>query len=143
VVALALEDAMRDLASRMGDDPAGWSWGRLHTLTFRHPLGIGPLGLLLNIGPLRRAGDDDSVNDGAYDFAEPYAQDTHASQRMIADLSDLDLSLSITPEGQSGLPGSKYWGDQTALWNAGEYKPMRFSKDRLGRIDGMLVFRPR
>ena len=143
LVAFALEDAMRDLADRMGDDPAGWSWGRLHTLTFRHPLGIGPLGLLLNIGPLRRAGDDDSVNDGAYDFAEPYAQDTHASQRMIADLSDLDLSLSITPEGQSGQPGSKYWGDQTTLWNAGDYKPMRFSKDRLGKIDGMLVFRPR
>jgi penicillin amidase len=62
---------------------------------------------------------------------------------MIADLSNLDNSLSITPVGQSGQPGSKYWGDQAPLWNAGDYKPMRFSRDRLGHIDGMLVFRPR
>jgi hypothetical protein len=45
--------------------------------------------------------------------------------------------------GQSGQPGSRYWGDQAPLWDRGEYKPMRFSKDRLGHIDGMLVFRPR
>jgi penicillin amidase len=62
---------------------------------------------------------------------------------MIADLSDLDNSLSITPEGQSGQPGSKFWGDQASLWNAGDYKPMRFSRARLGRLEGTLVFRPR
>jgi acyl-homoserine lactone acylase PvdQ len=57
---------------------------------------------------------------------------TNASERMIADLSDLDRSLSVTPEGESGQPGSRYWGDQTPLWSGGDYKPMRFSKDRLG-----------
>jgi penicillin amidase len=143
LAALALEDAAAELAAAMGDDPARWSWGRLHTITFEHPLAIGPLGLLLNIGPLARPGDDDSVNDGGYDLAEPYALDAHASQRMIADLADLDASLSVTPQGQSGQPGSKYWGDQTQLWAAGDYKPMRFSRDKLGRLDGALVFRPR
>jgi penicillin amidase len=62
---------------------------------------------------------------------------------MIADLSDLDRSLSVTPVGQSGQPASRYWGDQAPLWNAGDYKPMRFSRDRLGHIDGTLVFRAR
>lgn len=139
----ALEDATRELVARFGTDPAKWRWGDLHTITFKHPLAIGPLALLLNIGPLPRAGDEFSVNDGAYDLAKPYEQVGHASERMIADLSDLDNSLSITPVGQSGQPGSKYWGDQVALWNANDYKPMRFSKDRLGKIDGLLVFRPR
>ncbi len=83
------------------------------------------------------------MNNGAYDLIKPYHQTTNASERMIADLSDLDNSVSVTPEGESGQPGSKYWGDQAALWNSGEYKPMRFSRDRLGRIDGMLVFRSR
>ena len=66
-----------------------------------------------------------------------------ASSGLIADLSDLDNSLSVTPEGESGQPGSPYWGDQAPLWNAGDYKPMRFSRDRLGRSGGMLVLRPR
>jgi penicillin amidase len=140
---VALEDATRELVARFGTDPAKWRWGDLHKITFAHPLAIGPLGLLLNIGPLPRAGDGFSVNNGAYDPAKPYAQTTNASERMIADLSDLDRSLSVTPEGESGQPGSRYWGDQTPLWNTGEYKPMRFSKDRLGRIDGTLVFRSR
>lgn len=139
----ALEDATRELVARFGTDTAKWRWGDLHTITFAHPLAIGPLGLLLNIGPLPRAGDGFSVNNGAYDPAKPYQQTTLASERMIVDLADLDNSLSITPVGQSGQPGSRYWGDQAALWNAGDYKPMRFSKDRLGRIDGLLVFRPR
>jgi penicillin amidase len=143
VSTLALEDATRELVARSGNDPAKWRWGDLHAITFEHPLAIGPLALLLNIGPLPRSGDGFSVNNGAYDPAKPYAQTTNASERMIADLSDLDSSLSITPVGQSGQPGSKFWGDQAPLWNAGEYKPMRFSRDRLGRIDGMLVFRPR
>jgi penicillin G amidase len=141
--AVALEDATRELVARLGGDPAKWRWGDLHTITFAHPLAIGPLALLLNIGPLARSGDGFSVNNGAYDPAKPYQQTTNASERMIADLSDLDRSLSVTPEGESGQPGSRYWGDQAPLWNAGAYKPMRFSKDRLGRIDGMLVFRPR
>jgi penicillin amidase len=143
VSAVALEDATRELVARSGSDPAKWRWGDLHTITFEHPLAIGPLALLLNIGPMARSGDGFSVNNGAYDPVKPYKQTANASERMIADLSDLDNSLSVTPEGESGQPGSKYWGDQAPLWNAGDYKPMRFSKDRLGRIDGMLVFRPR
>ena len=54
--------------------------------------------MLLNIGPFPRAGDGYSVNNGGYDPADPYRQTTNASERMIADLSDLDNSLSITPE---------------------------------------------
>jgi penicillin amidase len=139
----ALEDAVRELVARFGTDVATWRWGDLHTITFDHPLAIGPLALLLNLGPFPRAGDGFSINNGAYDPAKPYRQTTNASERMIADLSDLDNSLSITPEGESGQPGSKYWGDQAPLWNAGDYKPMRLSKSRLGRLDGTLVFRPR
>ena len=139
----ALEDAVRDLRARLGADPERWRWGELHTITFAHPLAVGPLALLLNIGPLRRPGDGYSVNNEAYDLTDPFAVTTHPSERMIVDLGDLDRSLSVIPAGQSGQPGSKFWGDQTALWAAGDYKPMRFSRDKLGRLDGSLVVRPR
>ena len=140
---LALNAAVGDLIDRFGTDPMKWRWGAMHTITFKHPLAVGPLGLLLNIGPLQRAGDGYSLNNGAYDLKTPYAQTTNASERMIIDFSDLDGSLSIIPVGESGQPGSKYWGDQAPPWNSGDYKPMRFSRDRLGHIDGWLVFRPR
>ena len=139
----ALEDAVKDLSGRLGSDPTAWRWGDIHTITFPHPLAIGPLALLLNIGPFNRPGDGYSVNNEAYALIDPFKVTTHPSERMIVDLSDLDASLSVTPEGESGQPGSKFWGDQTKLWAAGDYKPMRFSADRLGRLEGTLVFRPR
>jgi acyl-homoserine lactone acylase PvdQ len=58
-------------------------------------------------------------------------------------MSDLDRSLSVTPLGESGQPGAKFFGDQTKLWATGEYKRMRFSRDQLGFLEGVLVFRPR
>ena len=134
---------MKDLSGRLGSDPTAWRWGDIHTITFPHPLAIGPLALLLNIGPFNRPGDGYSVNNEAYALIDPFKVTTHPSERMIVDLSDLDASLSVTPEGESGQPGSKFWGDQTKLWAAGDYKPMRFSADRLGRLEGTLVFRPR
>jgi len=143
VAGRALDDAAKDLASRFGADLTGWRWGDMHPITFAHPLAIGPLAPLLNIGPPKRSGDEYSVNKEAYSINSPFAVTSHPSERMIVDLADLDASLSVTPEGQSGQPGSKYWGDQVKLWAAGEYKPMRFSGDRLGHLDGTLVFRPR
>ena len=139
----ALDDAVGELQARLGADVRSWRWGALHTIAFEHPLAIGPLALVFNIGPLARPGDGFSVNNGGYQVARPYRLSNHASERMIADLADLDRSLSITPEGESGQPGSRFRGDQTPLWDAGEYKPMRFSRDRLGGLEGTLVFRPR
>ena len=143
IAGVALDDAAKDLASRFGAEQSGWRWGDLHTITFAHPLAIGPLGILLNIGPLKRPGDGYSVNNQAYSINAPFAVSSHPSERMLADLADLDASLSVTPEGESGQPGSKYWGNQVRLWAAGEYKPMRFSREKLGQLDGTLVFRPR
>lgn len=50
---LALERAVAYLHETLGEDIAGWQWGRLHQLTLAHPLGVAwPLNLLLNRGPL-------------------------------------------------------------------------------------------
>ena len=140
---VALGDALLELGRRLGPDLATWRWGDAHTITFAHPLAVGPLALLLNVGPLRRPGDENSVNKETYSLAKPYAVITHPSERMIADLADLDRSVSIIPVGESGQAGSAFSRDQTPLWAAGDYKPMRFSRDRLGKLEGTLVFRAR
>jgi penicillin amidase len=140
----ALEDAMRDLTARLGGTPASWRWGDLHKISFEHPLSAAkPLDLLLTIGPVRRAGDGYSPNNGAYSLMRPFALRSHASERQIVDLADVDASISIIPTGQSGQPFSQHWGDQTKMWANGEYKPMALSRERIGKIEGKLVLRAR
>ena len=135
---------MRDLAKRFGPATASWRWGDLHTVSFEHPLSAAkPLDLILTIGPVRRAGDGYSPNNGAYSLLQPFAVRSHASERQIVDLADVDASLSIIPTGQSGQPYSPHWGDQTQLWANGEYKPMALSRERIGKIEGKLVLRAR
>jgi penicillin amidase len=145
VSALALDDAFAELRDHLGGDPAKWRWGTLHTVTFAHPLSPGlpgPLRTLFDIGPYERAGDGYSVNNGAYALGTPYALISHASERMLVDLADLDNSRSVLPTGQSGQPLSRHWGDQTALWLRGELHPMWFTRARIVEPD-VLVLRPR
>ena len=135
---------MRDLVKRLGPTTASWRWGDLHTVSFAHPLSAAkPLDLILTIGPVRRAGDGYSPNNGAYSLLQPFAVRSHSSERQIVDLADVDASLSIIPTGQSGQPYSPHWGDQTQLWANGEYKPMVLSRGRIGKIEGKLVLRAR
>ena len=140
----ALDAAAKDLAARLGNDLAKWRWGDLHTVAFEHPLSaVKPLDRVLTIGPVKRAGDGYSPNNGAYSLTEPFTVRSHASERQIVDLGDLDGSVSILPTGQSGQPFSKHWGDQTQLWSSGGTKPMPLSRDRLGQLEGRSVYRPR
>jgi penicillin amidase len=144
IAARALEDAVRDLSKRLGGTPASWRWGDLHTVSFEHPLSAAkPLDVLLTIGPVRRPGDGYSPNNGAYSLLSPFALRSHASERQIVDLADVDASLSIIPTGQSGQPFSPHWGDQTRLWANGEYKPMTLARERIGPLAGKLVLRAR
>ena len=145
VSAIALDDAVAELRDRLGPDPAKWRWGRLHTVTFPHPLSPGlpgPLRGLFDIGPYERAGDGYSVNNGAYSLATPYALRSHASERMLLDLGRWDDSRSVLPTGQSGQPLSRHWGDQTPLWLRGELHPMWFTRERITDAD-VLVLRAR
>ena len=71
---------------------------------------------LFDIGPFERAGDGYSLNSGAYSLATPYTLRSHASERMVVDLGDPDLTFTVLPTGESGQPFSTYWGDQTTLW---------------------------
>lgn len=138
----ALDAAAKDLALRLGTDMTKWRWGDLHTVTFAHPLAaVKPLDLLLSIGPVKRAGDGSSPNNGAFDPRKPFAIVTHASERQIVDLGDLDASVSVIPTGQSGQPYSPHWSDQLSRWSSGGTKPMPLSRDHLGKLEGTLVLR--
>jgi penicillin amidase len=142
LAALALEDALDELAARLGPDPAGWQWGELHQVTLSHPLGA-VLPQLFNIGPFANSGGFFTVDNGAYDPTHPYAQTTHPSMRMIVDLSDLEAMRVVYATGQSGQPFAPHWSDLTGKWLDGGYVTLRFATARQGALEGTLTFRPR
>ena len=113
----ALEAAVAELRSRLGDDPRRWRWGRLHRVTFAHSLGMVPaLGRLLNRGPYPVGGDVDTVCQTGSDAEGAYAVNAWIpSYRQVIDLANFDRSLAAVSTGQSEQVGSPHYDDLIPL----------------------------
>ncbi len=122
------------LAERFGDDPAGWTWGRLHPAIFSHrPFGrsgIGILERLFNGPPLAAPGDRFTVNSAwlSKDPSRPFAATGGTGQRLIVDLADPDLSRFVQNSGQVEHLFHRHRHDLQAAWSAGEYRPLPFTR---------------
>ena len=126
----AFEATLAELQEKLGDRPERWQYGKIHKMTYAHPLGrVKPLDKLFNRGPYPVGGDIDTVNMGAVSPAEPETVITVPSFRLIANLADLASSLSIHAPGQSGQPASKHYDDFIKLWRNVEHHPMLFDHE--------------
>jgi penicillin amidase len=123
----ALAQTVESLRDEFGEDRQEWRWGRLHRSEFPHSLVSA-----YDIPGVERSG-------GAGTVAA-----TGATYRHIIDFSDLDGSLGSNAPGQSGRPGSPYYGNLTASWGAGEYFPLLFSREAVeAQAQHRLILRPR
>jgi penicillin G amidase len=123
-----LKSAVDKLKSLQGPEPSYWSWGRLHTVTFHHPLELlTDARPLLNLGPLPRPGDSYTVNNTSYKD-ENYDQLTGPSYREILDVGNWDESVVANAPGQSGQPGSPHYSDLVPLWDQTRYFPLLYSR---------------
>jgi penicillin amidase len=134
LVARALGEAVRQLRSRLGPNPASWRWGDLHQATFAHPLAsLKPLDRLFGVAPVARPGDSVTVSvggDGGFAADPPeYAQHVVSSMREIIDLSALDHSLWVITTGESGVPFSSHYDDLVPLWDGNQYQQMAYSAE--------------
>lgn len=128
ILVATLADAGHEMQQKEGDDPALWSWGGMHTITFRHSLDQLPgAGRSFDLGPVARPGDGNTV-DATGTAGNGFAQFSGASYREIFDLSNWDNSLAINTPGQSGQPGSRHYADLLPFWEAGQYFPLLYSK---------------
>lgn len=119
--------AHAELEKLLGPDASQWSWGRFHTVHFRHAVDLQPDAKgLVDLGPLGRPGDEYTVN--ATGVGESWEQASGASYREILDTSDWDKSVGVNAPGQSGQPGSRHYSDLMALWDAGRYFPLLYTK---------------
>ena len=130
VLLQTLDSAWKKTEELLGPDSQSWSWARLHTIRFHHPLDRLPgAERLLDLGPLSRPGDGYTVN--ATSVGENFQQQAGASYREILDTADWDQSLAVNTPGQSGQSGSPHYSDLLPLWDQGQYFPLIYSRTKV------------
>jgi penicillin amidase len=132
ILSAAMSAATTELTRKLGDDPAGWRWGAIHTLDVQNQSfgtsGIGPIEWLFNYGPVGVSGGSNIVNATGWNPAEGYQVDAVPSMRMIVDMSNLDDSRWVQLTGESGHAFSAHYHDQFDLWRTGRTLPMRWDE---------------
>jgi penicillin amidase len=112
------DDARHSLTKQLGADESQWSWGKIATVRFQHPLAAVPfIGGQFAIAPFPQNGSGGSINVGS-----------SVSMRLIADPSDWDKTRNGIPLGESGIPNSAHWKDQLDDWRNVTPRVLPFSK---------------
>ena len=132
------------LETLLSADQASWSWGRLHVVAPRHPLSV--LGLAyaeaLNLPTMPYGGDLFSPNQSRWN--DKFEHTHGGSYRQVLDLADWDDGLATNSPGQSAQPGSPHYGDLLPRWQAGEYFPLAFSREKVDEVaQHRLVLKPK
>ncbi len=124
IVIAAFQDMTNSLARKYGQDTARWTWGRAHTMTFKHPFGYFPvLDRIFNLGPYPSPGAAQVLNNMLYDYAQDdYHVIAGPSTRRLIDFASPQDSLTILPTGNSGNFMSPHYGDQAERFMKGEYR---------------------
>jgi penicillin G amidase len=119
----ALKDALGVLRARLGNDRTKWTWGALHTITFKNPFGEGGrlLAWYFDRGPMNYGGGRHTVNNGFFSLSDPYQTDEVSSYRFIADLADPEHPMAMNHTGESENPASAHYDDMIPSWLAGKY----------------------
>jgi penicillin amidase len=112
-----LKTAVAALTKSQGPDRSQWRWGRMHTRSFSHAFVPA-----FNLPTVERSGGAGTVAaDGA-------------SYREIFDVSNWDRSLVINTPGQSGQPGSRFYGNLLQDWADNKYFEFAFTREAVEKV---------
>jgi len=125
IVVAAFREAVAELGKSPGGTPGSWSWGAVHRAAFRHPLAAA-----FDLASVARGGDGTTVNATG---GGNLRQTGGASYRIVVDFADFDNSVATSVPGQSGQPGSPYYGNLLPLWAEGRYFPLVYSRAAVER----------
>lgn len=133
IVKAAWQASLQHLRTTFGQDPANWQWGKAHTLTHVHPLGMQkPLDRLFNVGPFDAPGSHEVPNNlSAPVGPAPWAVTYGPSTRRLVDFADPAHALGINPVGQSGVLFDAHYADQAKAYVEGQYQPEHFQDDEV------------
>ncbi|HZM24384.1 MAG TPA: penicillin acylase family protein [Anaerolineales bacterium] len=141
-------DGIAELEKLLGNEPAKWTWGELHTATFRNGTlgksGLPPIEALFNRGAFPTGGGSSIINATAWDATEGYQVVDVPSMRMIVDLSNLNNSVTVHTTGQSGHAYHPHYSDMSELWADVKYYSMMWDQNEImAGAEGHLVLSPK
>ncbi|HET9135455.1 MAG TPA: penicillin acylase family protein [Candidatus Kapabacteria bacterium] len=121
IVRRAFSQTVTWLTNRFGPDVRRWNWGKLHSLTYEHSAAkASPMvAKLVNIEYGRAPGSLTTVMQESYSFWNPFIDHVTPSMRMIADMSNPSLFVSL-PTGNAGNVFNPNYRDMVATFKKGE-----------------------
>jgi penicillin amidase len=122
------KQAVATLRARLGADPAGWQWERVHIAHWRHPLSSPVLGTAFDIGPAPVDGGSHTVRNTGGELP-PHGASSGAEYRIVVDFSDPTSFLAVQNIGNSGIPGSPHYRDQFHPWIDGTYHKVHLKRE--------------
>lgn len=131
IVVKSVDEALSEIENNFGENILTWHWGKVNTKTYKHILSERSLIdrlFKLSIGPFAGSGSNSNFNVSEYNFDNSYNQISGISARRIFDLSDMNISYSILPTGQSGLPRSVHYADQVELFKNHIFRKIDFDE---------------
>jgi penicillin amidase len=151
ILILALAASWTYMLENQGDDPAAWSWGKLHQANFQAvPLGSNNFTLALDAETMALfnisvavSGGNSIVNATEWNSNHPFTVTSLPSMRQILSTADWDSSRRILTLGQGGDPHSPHYQDQLDMWANLEYREESFSREAVeARAETVWVLRP-
>lgn len=119
-------------------------WGKLHRVTFDHPLGppfsIPPAAGLADLAPalpgIARSGGfgavDASSHNARADSAQEFTFGSGPARRFVGEMRpEGPVPLEVIPGGESGVLGHPFYGSQLPLWLTNRYHPFPFLPDEV------------
>jgi penicillin amidase len=130
IVKQAWHESVSHLKTLYGNNADEWQWGKAHTLTHEHPLGVKkPLDRIFNVGPFPAPGTHEVPNNlSARISPAPWPVTYGPSTRRLIDFADPAHSLGINPVGQSGVLFDEHYSDQAKTYVEGGYVPQHFDE---------------
>jgi penicillin G amidase len=144
VLQKSFKEAILSLENQLGSAVNQWTWNKVHTLEHEHPIGkIAAMRSYFNVGPFEIAGSNEVINNLLFSYSDSgiYKVKAGPSTRRIIDFSDVENSISILPTGQSGVPGSPHYKDQSEMYVAGKFRKMKLNKKEIVETSRKMVFK--
>jgi len=147
IIQNAFAEALLSLSEEFGSDSSQWTWDKVHTVEYEHPIGrVSYLRSFFNVGPFPVAGSREVINNLSFSYKNEnsYKVNVGPSTRRIIDFSDIEHSKSILPTGQSGNPFSPHYRDQAQMYINGEFREMLLNSEEIERTaPNTLLFEPK
>jgi penicillin amidase len=128
----SFEEAVQQLAAKLGPDTKNWQYGQpaYHHIRMKHPLSnvlTDSLQQLVNCGPLPRGGSASTANVTSNNDNQSHG----ATFRMIADVSNWDNTVFTNAPGQSGDMRSPFYKNLFEDWANDRHFQIYFSRAKI------------